>query len=164
MKEFGELAVAVRTAGISLRHAADLVDVAHSTRTESDVLEARLAIADARLNCGAAATKVADQFFLLTGARATLEKSASTAWRNAATHSLHDPSVEALPSRQLSPERVVPARAATSEVRPCRHALPSSTSHHYLPAGSRSPISQVPRKNRARWEAIARPFDRQSAA
>lgn len=92
IKEFGELAVAIRTAGLSLRHAADLVDIAHSTRTENDVLEARLAIADARLNCGAAATKVADEFFLLTGARATLDKyGLDRHWRNARTHSLHDP-------------------------------------------------------------------------
>ncbi|MGB6117144.1 MAG: SfnB family sulfur acquisition oxidoreductase [Mesorhizobium sp.] len=92
VKEFGELALAVRTAGVSLRHAAGLVDIAQASRAEADVLEARLAIADARLNCGAAATKVADEFFLLTGARATLDKHGlDRHWRNARTHSLHDP-------------------------------------------------------------------------
>ena len=92
VQEFGGYAVQVRTAGLSLRHAAEEVDLARAQPTESTVLEARLAIADARLNCGNAATTLADRFFTLTGARATLEKHGlDRHWRNARTHSLHDP-------------------------------------------------------------------------
>lgn len=92
IKEFGELAVIVRTAGVSLKHAARAVDEARANPTDETVLEARLAIADARINTGNAATRISDQFFTLTGARATLEKYAlDRHWRNARTHSLHDP-------------------------------------------------------------------------
>lgn len=92
IKEFGELAVTVRTAGVSLKHAARSVDKARANPTDETVLEARLAIADARINTGNAATRISDQFFTLTGARATLEKHAlDRHWRNARTHSLHDP-------------------------------------------------------------------------
>lgn len=92
IKEFGELAVIVRTAAVSLRHAALAVDAARAAPTDESVLEARLAIADARINTGNAATIVADRFFTLTGARATLEKHGlDRHWRNARTHSLHDP-------------------------------------------------------------------------
>ncbi len=92
IQEFGRHAVQLRTAGLSLRHAADLVDAARAEPTEDSVLQARLAIADARLNCGNAATTLADRFFTLTGARATLERHGlDRHWRNARTHSLHDP-------------------------------------------------------------------------
>lgn len=92
IQEFGTHAVRVRTAALSLRHAAEAVDLAWAEPSDDSVLAARLAIADARLNCGNAATTVADQFFTLTGARATLEKHGlDRHWRNARIHSLHDP-------------------------------------------------------------------------
>ncbi len=92
VQEFGRYAVRVRTAALSLVHAADLVDRARAEPSDAAVLDARLAIADARLNCADAATTLADSFFTLTGARATLEKHGlDRHWRNARTHSLHDP-------------------------------------------------------------------------
>lgn len=51
-----------------------------------------MAIADSRLVASEAATRIADEFFLLTGGRATLAKHAlDRHWRNARTHTLHDP-------------------------------------------------------------------------
>ncbi|MBB3181442.1 SfnB family sulfur acquisition oxidoreductase [Variovorax sp. Sphag1AA] len=92
VQEFGSYAVQVRTAALSLRNAAERVDEAWAAPSDRSVLEARLAIADARLNCGDAATTLADRFFTLTGARATLEaRGLDRHWRNARTHSLHDP-------------------------------------------------------------------------
>lgn len=92
IREFGKLGVLVRAAAVSLREAARKVDVARAGPSAQAVLAARLAIADARLLGSEAATKTADEFFLLTGARATLGKYAlDRHWRNARTHSLHDP-------------------------------------------------------------------------
>ena len=92
VREFGRFGVQVRTAAVSLREAARRIDAARAAPSEATVMTARLAIADARLLCSDAATTVSDQFFLLTGARATLGKyDLDRHWRNARTHSLHDP-------------------------------------------------------------------------
>lgn len=92
IRDFGRLGLSVRTAKVSLHHAARLVDVARAEPTEASLLAARMAIADARIIASEAATTVSDQFFLLTGARATLGKyGLDRHWRNARTHSLHDP-------------------------------------------------------------------------
>jgi SfnB family sulfur acquisition oxidoreductase len=92
IREFGKFGVLVRTAAASLREAARAVDQARGWPSTGTVLNARLAVADARLVCSEAATNIADEFFLLTGARATLAKHGlDRHWRNARTHSLHDP-------------------------------------------------------------------------
>jgi SfnB family sulfur acquisition oxidoreductase len=92
VREFGKLGVLVRSAALSLRDAARQIDLARARSSVETVLAARLAIADARLLGSEAATKVADEFFLLTGARATLGKyGLDRHWRNARIHSLHDP-------------------------------------------------------------------------
>ena len=92
VREFGKLGVKARTAAVSLEAAARKIDVAREANNTDAVLAARLAIADARLLCSEAATHIADQFFPLTGARATLGKyDLDRHWRNARTHSLHDP-------------------------------------------------------------------------
>lgn len=92
IRDFGKLGVLARTAALSLREAARLIDVARAAPSRPTVLAARLAIADARLVASEAATTIADQFFLLTGARATLGKHGlDRHWRNARIHSLHDP-------------------------------------------------------------------------
>lgn len=92
IRDFGRLGLIARTARVALIHAAGLVDVARALATPQAVLAARLAIADARILTSEAATKLAHEFFALTGARATLGKHAlDRHWRNARTHSLHDP-------------------------------------------------------------------------
>jgi SfnB family sulfur acquisition oxidoreductase len=92
IREFGKFGVLVRTAALSLREAARQIDAARESPSMETVLAARLAVADARLLGSEAATKVADEFFLLTGARATLGKyGLDRHWRNARIHSLHDP-------------------------------------------------------------------------
>jgi SfnB family sulfur acquisition oxidoreductase len=92
VREFGKFGVKARTAAVSLREAARQIDLARANPSADTVLAARLAIADARLLASEAATSIADEFFLLTGARATLGKyGLDRHWRNARTHSLHDP-------------------------------------------------------------------------
>lgn len=89
---FGELGLQVRTAQRLLRHAAEEIDRARASGTTTDALEAALATADARIACGRAALLVGDELFALTGARATQEKfDLDRHWRNARTHTLHDP-------------------------------------------------------------------------
>jgi len=90
--QFGEYGVQVRSAAVMLRHAAQAIDAARLDPTPDRILTARLAVADARILASEAATRVANEFFLLTGARATLEQHGlDRHWRNARTHSLHDP-------------------------------------------------------------------------
>lgn len=92
VRDFGRLSVLARTARLSVRHAAAAIDAARATGDEKEILEARVAIADARLVASNAATTIADEFFLLTGGRATARAiGLDRHWRNARTHSLHDP-------------------------------------------------------------------------
>lgn len=89
---FGELGFSVRTAERLLRHAALEIDRARADGSPEAALEAALAMADARIACARASLAVADQLFALTGARATLERyDLDRHWRNARTHTLHDP-------------------------------------------------------------------------
>ena len=92
IREFGRLGVGVRSAHVALLHAARLIDAARAAPTHQALLAARMAIADARILSSEAATAVADRFFLLTGARATrAQYGLDRHWRNARTHTLHDP-------------------------------------------------------------------------
>ena len=92
IQSFGELGLKVRTAQRLLRHAAGEIDAARASGLAADALEAGHATADARITCGRAALDVADELFALTGARATQEKfDLDRHWRNARTHTLHDP-------------------------------------------------------------------------
>jgi SfnB family sulfur acquisition oxidoreductase len=92
VQKFGELGYTVRTAERLLRHAAGEIDRARADGGSDAAIAAGLATADARIACANAATTVSDQLFPLTGARATLEKHGlDRHWRNARTHTLHDP-------------------------------------------------------------------------
>lgn len=92
VQTFGEYSLKLRTAQVMQRHAAQLVDKLWAEPGEQALLEARLAVADARLVCGQAALDISHEFFSITGARAALGKFAlDRHWRNARTHSLHDP-------------------------------------------------------------------------
>jgi len=92
VREFGQLGLKARVAALALKEAAHLIDEARAHPSPEAKLAARLSIADARILASEAATTIADQFFLLTGARATLGKyNLDRHWRNSRTHSLHDP-------------------------------------------------------------------------
>lgn len=92
VQAFGEVSHAVRAAGRLLKAAASDIDLAWADGGKDAALQAGLATADARIACGNAALKIADQLFALTGARSTLaEHDLDRHWRNARTHTLHDP-------------------------------------------------------------------------
>ncbi len=92
IQAFGDVSHGVRTAARLLRGAAEDIDRAWADGGEDAALHAGLATADARIACANAALKVSDQLFALTGARSTLaEYDLDRHWRNARTHTLHDP-------------------------------------------------------------------------
>jgi len=92
IQEFGELALRVRTAGALLHEAGDAIDAARAELTVASAAEASLAVAAARAETDRAAVSVASDVFALIGSRATAnDLNLHRHWRNARTHTLHDP-------------------------------------------------------------------------
>jgi alkylation response protein AidB-like acyl-CoA dehydrogenase len=90
--EFGELALRVRTAVALLHEAGDAIDAARADLTVESAAEASLAVAAARAETDRAAVGVASDVFALIGSRATAnDLNLHRHWRNARTHTLHDP-------------------------------------------------------------------------
>jgi SfnB family sulfur acquisition oxidoreductase len=92
IQEFGELALRVRTAGALLHEAGDAIDAARADLTVASAASASLAVAAARAEADRAAVGVSSDVFALIGSRATAnELNLHRHWRNARTHTLHDP-------------------------------------------------------------------------
>jgi SfnB family sulfur acquisition oxidoreductase len=89
---FGELALRVRTATALLHEAGDALDAAYADLTAASAAEASVAVAAARAEADTAAVGVSSDVFALIGSRATAnELNLHRHWRNARTHTLHDP-------------------------------------------------------------------------
>lgn len=92
IEKFGELALAVRGARALVHDAGDALDAAAAQLTEETSAEASVAVAAARAAADTAALSVATEIFSLIGTRsADLSLNLSRHWRNARTHTLHDP-------------------------------------------------------------------------
>jgi alkylation response protein AidB-like acyl-CoA dehydrogenase len=93
VQKFGELALLVRSAEALLEKAGDAIDVARRAPADPDTAtEASLAVTAARAQADTAAVTVASDVFALIGTRAaTREHNFDRHWRNARTHTLHDP-------------------------------------------------------------------------
>lgn len=92
VERFGELALLVRGARALLREAGDAVDVARADLTERSSAEASAAVAAARAHADTAALTVASDVFALIGSRSAAEDlNLHRHWRDARTHTLHDP-------------------------------------------------------------------------
>ncbi|MFJ2113041.1 SfnB family sulfur acquisition oxidoreductase [Streptomyces sp. NPDC087850] len=93
IQKYGELALLVRSAEALLAHAGDAVDAARARPGDpSAAAEASLAVAAARAQADTAALTVAGEVFALIGARSALRaQGLDRHWRNARTHTLHDP-------------------------------------------------------------------------
>jgi SfnB family sulfur acquisition oxidoreductase len=92
IKRFGELIVELHAAQALLRRAGEAIDEYNRLLTEQSCLDARFAVADFRYLASQVAVKIANELFPLTGARATLHQyDLDRHWRNARTHTLHDP-------------------------------------------------------------------------
>ena len=92
IERFGELALLVRSARALVRAAGDALDEAKKDLTEETSTEASVAVAAARAQADTAAVTVSSDIFALIGSRSTIEQlNLSRHWRNARTHTLHDP-------------------------------------------------------------------------
>jgi SfnB family sulfur acquisition oxidoreductase len=90
--QFGDLAVRLRAAEALLRRAARFVDAAQAGPTERSVAEASVAVAEARALTTTVSLDAGSRLFELAGTSATLDGlGLDRFWRNARTHTLHDP-------------------------------------------------------------------------
>lgn len=92
VQRMGRLALAVRAAEALLREAGEAVDAAVADLTERTAGEASLAVAAAKVQAGDTAVEVTSALFEVAGTRSALESlNLDRHWRNARTHTLHDP-------------------------------------------------------------------------
>ncbi|TDC65673.1 SfnB family sulfur acquisition oxidoreductase [Streptomyces hainanensis] len=92
IQRFGELAIRVRAAEALLVAAARSVDAAAGGLTDESAAEASVAVAAAKAFAGAAAVEVSSALFEVAGTRAAADGlNLHRHWRDARTHTLHDP-------------------------------------------------------------------------
>lgn len=88
----GDLELSVRSAEALLRTAADRIDHADDSATADSIAEAALATAAAKVAAGRAARRAGAELFDFGGTRTASESANLTRfWRDARTHTLHDP-------------------------------------------------------------------------
>ncbi|GIJ47842.1 SfnB family sulfur acquisition oxidoreductase [Virgisporangium aliadipatigenens] len=92
VRAFGELELAVRSAEALLGEAARAIDRANAGLTAESATEASLAVAAARAATTHAALEASGRLFEVAGTRSAAAGSGlDRHWRNARTHTLHDP-------------------------------------------------------------------------
>jgi SfnB family sulfur acquisition oxidoreductase len=90
--QVGDLAVRLRAAEALLRRAGRFVDAAQANSTDRSVAEASVAVAEARALTTTVSLDAGSRLFELAGTAATLDGlGLDRFWRNARTHTLHDP-------------------------------------------------------------------------
>jgi SfnB family sulfur acquisition oxidoreductase len=90
--QFGDLAARLRGAEALLRRAGRFVDAAQAEPDERSVAEASIAVAQARAATTTISLDAGSRLFELAGTGATLDDlGLDRFWRNARTHTLHDP-------------------------------------------------------------------------
>ncbi|AOP48707.1 SfnB family sulfur acquisition oxidoreductase [Streptomyces lydicus] len=92
IQRFGELAVRVRAAEALLASAARTVDAAAGALTDDSAAEASIAVAAAKVVAAEAAVETGSALFEVAGTRSALDGlNLHRHWRDARTHTLHDP-------------------------------------------------------------------------
>lgn len=92
VQALGQMEVAVRGAEALLREAARAVDVANADLTAETTGAASLAVAASRASSTSASVEVTSRLFEVSGTRSALGAlNLDRHWRNARTHTLHDP-------------------------------------------------------------------------
>lgn len=92
VRQLGDVAVRLRAAEALVRRAARFVDAASAASTEQSVAAASIAVAEARVLTTTASLDAGNRLFELAGTGATLDDlGLDRFWRNARTHTLHDP-------------------------------------------------------------------------
>jgi alkylation response protein AidB-like acyl-CoA dehydrogenase len=92
VQQAGEVEIAVRSAEALLRDAAAAIDVADHDPTDRTTAEASIAVAVAKVAASRAAVEASSVLFELGGTRsASAVGNLARHWRDARTHTLHDP-------------------------------------------------------------------------
>jgi SfnB family sulfur acquisition oxidoreductase len=92
IERVGELALRLRAAEALLRRAGGIVDAAQKAMNDDSVAAASVAVAEARILTTEVSLLAGSRLFELGGAGATLAgQDVDRFWRNARTHTLHDP-------------------------------------------------------------------------
>lgn len=92
IQRVGEFQQDLEAARLFLRRGAELVDIARKAPTEETTLAASLGVAQARIATDRAALRVTHELFELCGTKSSFEEfNLNRHWRNARTHTLHDP-------------------------------------------------------------------------
>ena len=92
LERVGDLAVRLQAAEALLRRAGRVLDASQAVLDERSVAEASVAVAEARVLTTEIALKAGSRLFELAGSGASLaEHNLDRFWRNARTHTLHDP-------------------------------------------------------------------------
>ncbi len=90
--DVGDLTTRLHAAEALLERAGRIVDAAVASPDEDNVAEASIAVAEAKILTTEIALLAANKLFELSGTRSTLaEHALDRHWRNARTHTLHDP-------------------------------------------------------------------------
>ena len=88
----GDIRVRMTAADAMLERAGEFVDRAGAEPTEANVVDASIAVAEAKIVGNDIALLLGSKLFELTGTRAVLEHlNLDIFWRNGRTHTLHDP-------------------------------------------------------------------------
>jgi alkylation response protein AidB-like acyl-CoA dehydrogenase len=94
IQRFGELAIDVRCSEAVLAAAAGTIDRARQHLTAESATAATIAVATARAVSARVSVAVASALFEVSGTRSALAKlNLDRHWRNARTHTLHDPAL-----------------------------------------------------------------------
>jgi SfnB family sulfur acquisition oxidoreductase len=89
----GESQIKVHTAEALLRRSGEFIDRAIAQPSEENVVASQIAVAEAKAVAEEAALWTSNKLFELAGTRSTLNQfNLDRHWRNARTHTLHDPS------------------------------------------------------------------------
>ncbi len=93
IRRIGELKVQIEAAKALLYHAADTFDATSAGEpSENAIVDMAMIVSAAKAACSAVAVQVSSDLFALTGTSAADEKwNLNRHWRNARTHTLHDP-------------------------------------------------------------------------
>jgi SfnB family sulfur acquisition oxidoreductase len=92
VQRFGELAITERAARALLAEAGRAVETARHDLTDDNAAAASIAVATVKAYADRAAVELADALFEVSGTRSSLDElNLNRHWRNARTHTLHDP-------------------------------------------------------------------------
>ncbi|ADQ85118.1 SfnB family sulfur acquisition oxidoreductase [Methylovorus sp. MP688] len=92
LKDIGDIQIRVHATDALLKRAGEFIDTAQKNPNEDTVAAASIAVAEAKVLSTETALLAGSKLFELAGTRSTLgEYNLDRHWRNARTHTLHDP-------------------------------------------------------------------------